>query len=156
MLELRRTKEVGPEGGRKKVGCYTNVSDIVEAMENCLDSIAEIRNLIQGLKLEAFIEDREVLDRCAIDFQMIGDRIGRLDPKLQFNEAMETAYDSRSIIAHRYGERTFRKDLFFENIKAGLDYLEDGCLRVIDTVTSQDVVFSANVKNSRVLGRRSG
>lgn len=96
MLELRRAKE----DRRKKVERYTNISDIVEAMEICLDSITEIRNLIQGLKLEAFIEDREVLDRCAINFQIIDDRIGRLDLELQFNETMEATYDSRGIIAH--------------------------------------------------------
>lgn len=154
MLELRRTKEVGSEGGKKKVGCYTDVSDIVKGMDICLDSIAEIHNLIRGLELEAFMEGRTVIDRCAINFQIIGNQIGRLDSKLQFNEAMKTAYDSRSIIAHRYGEKSFRKDLFFENIRADLDYLEDGCRRVIETVTSQDVVFSANRKKRRIFGRK--
>lgn len=154
MLELRRTKEVGAEGGRKKVGCYRNVPDIVEGMEICLDSIAEIRNLIRGLELEAFIDSPEILDRCAINVQIIGNQIGKLDPQLQFNNAMETAYDSRSIIAHQYGERSFRKDTFFENIRADLDYLEDGCRRVIETVTSQEVVFSANRKKRRIFGRK--
>ena len=50
--------------------------------------------------MDAFIEDREGLDRCAINFQIIGNQIGRLDPQLQFNEAMETAFDSRTVIAH--------------------------------------------------------
>lgn len=96
MLKLRRTKEVG---------CYRSVQGIVEGMGICLESIAEIRNLIDGLELDAFIEGREVLDRCAINLQIIGNQIGRLDPQLQFNDAMETAYDSRTVITHQYGRR---------------------------------------------------
>lgn len=153
MLKLRRTKEVGSEGTRRKVGCYRSVQGIVEGMGICLESIAEIRNLIDGLELGAFIEDREVLDRCAINLQIIGNQIGRLDPQLQFSEAMETAYDSRTVIAHQYGEKTFRKDVFFMNLRADLDYLEDGCRRVIGTVTSQEVVFSGNRKRRRLFGR---
>lgn len=146
MLELKRTKKVGSEGERRKVGCYRSVSDIVEGMEICLDSIAEIRTLVHGLELEAFIDRQDILDRCAINLQIIGNQIGRLDPQLQFNEAMMTAHDFRNIIAHQYGERTFRKDALYENIKTDMDYLEEGCRRVIRTVTSQKVVFSGNRK----------
>ena len=155
MLELRRTKEVGTGDTKRKVGCYRSVSDIVEGMEICLDCISEIRNLMEGLELEAFIDDREVLDRCAINLQIVGNQIGMLDPGLQFNDAMKTAYDSRTVIAHQYGGRTFRKDVFFRNLEADLDHLEEGCRYVIVTVTTQDIVFSGNRKKRRLFRRGS-
>ena len=155
MLELKRTKEVGSGATRTKVGCYRSVPEIVSAMEICLDSLAEVRNLVDGMTMEAFIENREVLDRCAINIQIVGNQIGKLDPQLQFSNAMKTAYDSRTVIAHIYGEKTFRKDVFYYNLMEDLDYLENGCRRVIRTVTTQEVVFSGNRKRRRAFWRLS-
>lgn len=76
----------------RNIGCYRTTEEIEEAMEICLESIDIIRNLVRGMELDSFANDRAVVDRCAINFQIIGNQVGRLDPCLLFNQAMSTAY----------------------------------------------------------------
>lgn len=169
MLELHRTKTVPREdGGEKKVGCYTSVSDIVDAMYVCLDSIGIIRNLTEGMDITVFTNARPILDRCAINYIIIGNHLGRLDPGLLVNDAMRTSYNERSVIAHKYGnrprngplDRNYYFDLMrsWEDMRSDLDGLEDGCREVIDEVNRQEVVFLPNRKNPRSIWhrRRSG
>lgn len=70
MLELHRHKKVGKREERI-AGCYTSTEEIVDAMQSALDSIAIVRSLIEGLDAEAFVDNRPVLDRCAINMQIV-------------------------------------------------------------------------------------
>lgn len=152
MLELHTTKKVGPDvpENRQRVGCYKNRKAVIDGMETCLESIGIVRALIEGLEAEGFIDDRVVLDRCAINLHVVGNQIGMLDPQLQFNDAMRTAYDVRSVIAHQYGTGSFSKSTFWRNINDDLDYLEQGCRQVIRTIASEEVRFiSPNRKPRR-------
>lgn len=156
MLELHTTKAVRDrKGEERRIGCYSSVKDIVEAMETSLESIGIMRNLVTGIGFDAFVDNRAILDRCAINFQIIGNQLGMLDPQLLTNSAMATAYSERSAIAHRYGNRTFDKSSFWEDINSDLDLLEQGCREVLDAVTSQDVVFVSPNRKPRRFFRRN-
>lgn len=76
-----------------------------------------------------------------------------LDTRLQHNDAMRAAYGVRSVIAHQYGNGSFTGEMFWTNINSDLDDLESGCRRVIEEVTSQDVVFSENRRPAGFLRR---
>lgn len=154
MLNLHLFKTMTNEkGDLRRIRCYSSVRSIVEAMETCLESIGIIHNILRGIDLEAFVNDRAVLDRCAINYQIIGNQIGMLNPDLILNHAMESAYAERNIIAHRYGNKTrddrrrsFDYSMFWNDINRDIGDLESGCREVIHLVTSQNVVFSPNRK----------
>lgn len=138
MLNLKLFRE---NGDSKDIKLYSSVEEIVYGMNVCLDRLEEIRRFTKGLQFDAFQRDRPIQDRCAMDFQIIGNQIGRLDPALQFNDAMQKVYRARSVIAHVYGTKDFKLFQFWNDFNNALDDLEQGCRKVLEEVQNQEVTF---------------
>lgn len=103
-------------------------------------------HFIHDLELKAFICRPEVLDRCAIKIQIIGNQIGNSIFICSLIMLWMLYATPEASLRTRMGERMFRKGTFFENIKAVLDYLEDGCRCVTGMV-------SGNRKKHYLFGR---
>lgn len=53
-----------------------------------------------------------------------------------------------NLIAHKYGNRgkSFDKTVFWNDIRADMDDLESGCRQVLETLRTEDIVFSGNLR----------
>ena len=156
MREIHRYKTVKDGDRERKIQLFNSTDEILEGMNICLESISIIRRLLRGMKYEVFVNSRAVLDRCAINYQIIGNQMGRLDDSLKSNRAMETAYGARNMVAHWYGTPTYRTDLLYADLVADLDFLEDGCREIIEMVESGEIVVSDNKKRGLFRRRSAG
>ena len=143
MLKVRRQKML--EDGRK-VQLFYNEDEMREGMVVSLESVGTVRDLIYGLDYEEYANNQAIQDQCAMRYQIIGNQMGMLDDPLRFNSAMDTAYDARSVIAHAYGTKKFRKQEHWEYLHTDLDPIEEGCLLVLEMLDDGQIVISDNRK----------
>ncbi len=149
MREVHRHRIIKDGDREIKVRLYQNENEIISGMNISLESIAIIRRLLKGLEYDVFATSRPIQDRCAINFQIIGNQMGMLDDSLKSNEAMQTAYNARSVIAHWYGTPRFNTETMWNDLNADLDFLESGCREVIAAVESGEIVVCDNRKRTR-------
>ena len=145
MIEVHRWKILG-DG--KKVSLYKNEKQMRKGMEICLKSIRTIRELLYELEFEEYVENDGIQDRCSMHFQIIGNQMGLLDDPLLSNSAMKTAYGARNIIAHVYGTDDFDKVTHWRYLHDDLDFLEKGCLQVLEMLDAKKIIISENRKNA--------
>ena len=79
-----------------------------------------------------------------MNYQIIGNQLGRLDDRLLFNEAMRTAPGARNLIAHVYGEKEYRIDILYRDLKKDIGPLEEGCRKVLEVMNTEEITFSKN------------
>lgn len=84
-----------------------------------------------------------------MNYQIIGNQIGKLDDQLKFNDAMKSAYDTRSVIAHIFGTPKYKLDYLYRDLTNDLAPLEAGCLEVIRQMQEEDVVICDNRKRAK-------
>lgn len=146
MREIHSHKTVRDGKREFKVRLFRNEAEMTAGMNACLDAIANIRRLIEGLEYEVFENSRPIQDQCAINFLVIGNQMGKLDDSLKSNRAMETAYGARNRIAHWYGTPIYRTETLWDDLNSDLDCLEKGCLEVLAEIESGNIVIVDNKK----------
>ena len=152
-LELKKKRDVPKVDtyGNKYVHTirkYRSVAEMESDLNSALEAIGIIRELMEGISLQVFRDNRAILDRCAINMQVIGNVVGALDEPLQFNDSMKSINKIRAVIAHVYGTEKFDSDLLWDNLNAGLDNLEAGCNRALEVIRNPDteIIFTDNRK----------
>ena len=150
--ELRRKRDA--EGGRRTARPYRSAGEMRAGMALCLERTETIRDLVRGIALEVFLYDWKVADICAACLTMIGNEMGRMDPKLQLSGPMAKARGAGDAIASSCGNASYDKETLWDGILSDLDDIERGCrdaLRLLDGPNAE-MVFSENKR--RWLGKR--
>lgn len=118
---------------------YQNEEEVIEGMNLCLESVSMIRDRIQGLSFEDFLNNRAIRDVSAMRYEIIGVRMEQLDNALILNKAMETASIDGELIAHLYGTPALDLRSIWDHLKSNLDLIEEGCRKVISMIESGEV-----------------
>lgn len=122
-----RTKDAHGNQVETNVKKYENKKSLIDGMNLCLDCIHRIQEDVDGINLNVFLDNEPIIERCAINYIVIGNQIGRLDPQLQLNPAMKKAHKERSLIAHSFKEPTFKNSSLWNDIIDNMDGLKTGC-----------------------------
>lgn len=149
MHEVHKYKTVNGDTGERKIKLFQNEKEILQGMNISLESIATIRRLLKGLSVDAFLDNKSIIDQCAVNYMVIGNQMAMLDDSLKSNRAMETAYGARNMIAHWYRTPSYNNGTLWKDLIEDLDYLEDGCKAIIEKINAKEIVMVENRKRKR-------
>ena len=144
-MKIKRARVVRGKirGGKDEiVSVYNSVDEILFALEKSLECCDSISDEVREISLREFMADQKTMKAVAMDFQMIGNFMGKMPEELLNKTSMlGDAYGFRCVIAHDYGNARFDYVSLWDAAIRDIPVMREELLSLLELVESGPIEF---------------